>query len=105
MFSQVSLCPRGVSAFGPRDVRRHPPWADTPPRQTPPRQTPPPRLTPPAQCMPGYGQQPGSMHPTGMHSCYDLFLQGRGGGRLRPSLFPLSTFEFQGYFLIAEDRT
>ena len=22
----------------------------------------------------------GGTHPTGMHSCYDLFLQGRGGG-------------------------
>ena len=65
---------------------RHPPgqtlltpWVDTP-RQTPPladnplRHFPPfpghARIhKPPGQCMLGYGQQAGSMHPTGMHSC------------------------------------
>ena len=55
------------------------------PGQTPPRQTPPGRhplgQTPPCpvhagihthtlvECMLGYGQQAGSTHPTGMHSC------------------------------------
>ena len=74
------------------------PWADTTPRQTPlgrhplgrhtplgrhplgrhPHgQTPPwadilPGQTPPAQCILGYGQQAGSTHPTGMHSCFKL---------------------------------
>ena len=28
---------------------------------------------PPVQCMLGYGQQAGSMHPTGMHSCSEFF--------------------------------
>ena len=50
MFSQVSVCPQGVCA--PLHVGRHPP-AD-----------------PPVQCMLGYGQQAGSTHPTGMHSCF-----------------------------------
>ena len=95
MFSQVSVCPQGVSASGPgRGVStpgplgRHPP-GQTPPWQTP-RQTPPWTDTPslpsacwdtppcpvhagihtlPAQCMLGYGQQVGGTHPTGMHSC------------------------------------
>ena len=45
---------------------RHPlggthPWSDTPPGQTPPSTT-------------GYSQQLGCMHPTGMHSCVDMFL-------------------------------
>ena len=55
----------------------------SPPRQTPPQQTPlgrhpqadtpllgrhPLGQTPPGQTM-GYGQQAGSTHPTGMHSC------------------------------------
>ena len=39
MFSQVSVCPQGGVCHTP------------------------------AQCMLGYGQQGGSTHPTGMHSC------------------------------------
>ena len=45
----------------------HTPRPDTPQADTP-RQTPPLADTP-AQCMLGYGQQAGSTHPTGMHSC------------------------------------
>ena len=41
-----------------------------------PRPTPsgrhPPGQTPPAQCILGYGQQAGSTHPTGLHSCFNL---------------------------------
>ena len=59
-----------------------PPWADTPPTAEPlwvdtiPGQTPtlgrPP--LPPVQCMLGYGQQAGGTHPTGMHTCFMIFL-------------------------------
>ena len=85
-------CMLGYTPLGPEADT---PQADTP-RQTPPRQTPPhpvhagihppaqcmlgytPPLpsaycdthTPPVQCMLGYGQQAGSTHPTGMHSCF-----------------------------------
>ena len=54
MFSQMCICPQGVST-----------WAGTPPPQagTPPAGTPPP------QRMLGYSQQAGGTHPTGMHSC------------------------------------
>ena len=61
IISQVSVCPLGVSAFGPRKGVCHThPWADTPPRL--------PSACwihiPPAQCMLGYGQQAGGTHPT-----------------------------------------
>ena len=56
--------------------RQTPPWSDTfqadtlrqtlPYEQTPPRQTPPPAPTT------GYGQQAGSTHLTGMHTCCHL---------------------------------
>ena len=58
MFSQVSVCPSGVSA--PLHAGIHTHRADTPPPQPD---------TPPARCMLGYGQQAGGTHPTGMHSC------------------------------------
>ena len=78
-------CPsvfRGVCLIACWDA---PPQADTslgrhPPGQTPPRQTPPwadtPQLGrhPPAQCMLGYSQQAGGTHPTGMQSCFVLYL-------------------------------
>ena len=82
MFSHVSVCPQGVSAFGPGGVsatppRQTPPWTDTPLADTPsgrhrlwadtpqadtssrhPKADPPvrhpPRQTPPAQCMLGH---------------------------------------------------
>ena len=55
MFSQVSVCPRGVYASGPRgQVWQTSPW------QTPPRVD---------------GQQAGGTHPTGMRSCLTLYLQ------------------------------
>ena len=74
-----------------------PPQAGTPLRQVPsPRQVhPPDRYTPqagtspgqvhPTQCMLGYGQQAGGTHPTGMHSCFFLFIArklGKGRGSL-----------------------
>ena len=64
MFSQVSVCPRGVSA--PLHAGIHP-WPDTPPGKTS-------LGRPPMQCMLGYGQQAGGTHPTGMHSCCCLFI-------------------------------
>ena len=66
MFSQVSVCPQGglrhcmLEYTHPRQtlpLGRHSPWAD-----------------PPAQCMLGYGQQAGSTHPIGMHSCFFCIL-------------------------------
>ena len=51
MFSQVSVCLRGVS--------------DTHPQAH----------TPIGQCMLGFSQQAGGMHPTGMHSCF--YMQSR----------------------------
>ena len=64
-------------ASTPRQVH-HPwagtshPWAGTPPpfRYTPSGYTPPGRYTPPGTVHAGrYGQQAGSTHPTGIHSC------------------------------------
>ena len=74
MFSQVSVCPLGVSATRTTTpTGQTPPWAETPPRHTLSQaDTPWPvhaGIHPPAQCMLGYGQQAGGMHPTGMHSC------------------------------------
>ena len=43
--------------------RYTPAWSDTPASECWDTNT------PPAQCMLGYGQQAGSTHPTGMHSC------------------------------------
>ena len=93
MFSQVSVCPQGVSAslhagiqpplgrhsswvdntpgqthlLGRQPMGRHPSWADT---------------SPPVQCMVGYGQQAGGTHPTGMHSCprimFTFFVNSKG---------------------------
>ena len=69
MFSQVLFVHREVCL-----------WSQTPPGQThPPGQCmlgythPCPIHTPPAQCMLEYGQQVGSTHPTGMHSCFFIF--------------------------------
>ena len=66
MFSQVSVCPRGVCPIACWDTH-HPGQTPTPhlPGQTHP---------PTAQCMLGYGQQAGGTHPTGMHSCSSIFL-------------------------------
>ena len=59
---------RGSTWAGTAPGQVHP-WADTSPWAG----TPPGRYTPqadtPHQCMLGYGQQTGSTHPTGMHSC------------------------------------
>ena len=44
-----------------------PPWAGTPEAGTP-------WQVHPQQCMLGYDQQAGSTHPTGMHSCWSIFL-------------------------------
>ena len=66
MYSQLSVCPRGVSASGPGV----PPGQTLPGQTTPWGDTPPlPRAdTSPAQCMLPDGQQAGSTYPTGMHS-------------------------------------
>ena len=71
MFLHVSVCPQG----GGGSASVHAGIADSPTgsRHPPPEQTPPPPLEgrhpSPAQCMLGYGQQAGSTHPTGMHTC------------------------------------
>ena len=84
MFSQVSVCPQEmcIPACNGADTPwagtlpgRYTPWSDTPRQVQPPgRYTPwqvhPQQIHPPAQCMLGYGTQAGSMHPTGMHSCF-----------------------------------
>ena len=54
---------------GQTPLHRHPPGQTPPHADTPPEQTPPGQTSPPAQYILGYGQQAGSMHPTGMHSC------------------------------------
>ena len=57
---------------------RHPPlWADTHPTgQIPtPLSRHPAGRNPSAQCMLGYGQQWGRTHPTGMHSCSNIFTE------------------------------
>ena len=94
MFLHVSVCPQGeylgryTPWAGTPWAGIHPPGQVHPPGRYPPGQvhTPPPRARyipragtplgryisrPPAmhQCMLGYGQQAGSTHPTGMHSC------------------------------------
>ena len=85
--------PPGQKSPRQKPPRHTLPWADIPPGQTPPGRHPPmpsafwdtPHpvhagihpatqcmlgYTPPAQRMLGYGQQAGSTHPTGMHSCF-----------------------------------
>ena len=71
----------------PRDQRQTPPWADTPRANSPPLgghppgtrgrpptgRHPPGQTRPSAQCTLGYGHQAGFTHPTGMHSCPDIF--------------------------------
>ena len=62
-----------LGRYTPRQV--HPPPAGAPPSgRYPPLQVDP-AGTPPQQCMLGYGQQAGGTHPTGMHSCFKLFLR------------------------------
>ena len=57
-----------------------PPRQVHPPGQVPPRQVHPlPRQVHPHQCMLGYGQQAGSTHPTGMHSCLLMTLKKNPG--------------------------
>ena len=87
MFSQVSVCPQGgVSqhAMGQTPplgrhlpMGRHPPGADTSPWADTPllgRHHPFWADTPSAYWN-TYGQQAGSMHPTGMHSCFLVNIQ------------------------------
>ena len=98
MFSQVSVCPQGVSAplhagiHTSRGIRgRQPPAADTPLGADPPaadipfeqipqEQTSPLKQTPrsrhPLRTVHAgrYGQQAGGTHPTGMHTCFHLKL-------------------------------
>ena len=79
---------------------RHSPWEETPPWSTPPpKQTPPPEQTPPPpgadttweQTPPGaehagrYGQHAGGTHPTGMQSCFMIFIHFKG-------IFQVKTF-------------
>ena len=72
MFSQVSVCPWGVSA--PLHAGIHTPLR-TKGRQPPPRRADNPLdRHPPAQDMLGYGQREGGMHPTGMHSCFFIVI-------------------------------
>ena len=56
---------------------RYTPQATPPPSSytSPPQAGTPPGQVPPWQCMLGYGQQAGSKHPTGMHSCFTIGLQ------------------------------
>ena len=58
--SHLSVCPQGGVC--------HTLQADTLPGQTPPPGDISPRQTAPGR-PPGYGQQAGGTHPTGMHSC------------------------------------
>ena len=62
--------PTGVPPPGPG---RTPPSKQNPPPASPPRpgRTPP----PPGKHTPAYGQREAGTHPTGMHSCYYVFLQ------------------------------
>ena len=46
-----------------------PPRADTPQEQTTPRE----QTPPPGKQTPAYGQRAASTHPTGMHSCFNMF--------------------------------
>ena len=66
MFSQVSVCPRGMSAQLFAGI--HPPGTRG---RHPPGRHPLSGQTPPVQCTLGYGQQAGSMHPTRMRSCFE----------------------------------
>ena len=67
--------PAGTPPGQVHSLGRLPPGRYTPSRYIPPAGTPlgrytlPGRCTPLCQCMLGYGQQAGSTHPTGMHSC------------------------------------
>ena len=69
-FAKVIFLQLSVS----HSVHRGSTWAGTPPGQVhPPQQVHPPPLagTPPGAVHAGrYGQQVGSTHPTGMHSCF-----------------------------------
>ena len=65
--------PPGRPHLGRPPPGRQPPWADTPQADTSTRPDTPHGQTPPVQCMLGYGQQAGSMHPTGMQSCLIIY--------------------------------
>ena len=55
--------------------RSRPPWDQLPPGADPLWDQPPPRdQTPPVKQTPVYGQRAAGTHPTGMHSCFLLFL-------------------------------
>ena len=79
-----------------------PPWAGTPPQVHPQAGTPPGTDTPPGrytpeQCMLGYGQQAGSTHPTGIHSCFSLisYFKGQKFEILNPDNEDLHFFTLQ----------
>ena len=57
-----------------------PHWDQTRPPWTRHTTPPPPGGEPPSKQTPAYSQRAAGTHPTGMQSCYDLFLQGWGGG-------------------------
>ena len=80
----VILFTGGVSAAGgcgiPACTEADTPWSRHPPEQTPPRadtppgaDTPPRADTPPGKQSPAYGQRAAGSHPTGMHSCLNMF--------------------------------
>ena len=74
MFSQVSVCSQwsllshNVIGRQPR-LRRQLPSEGTQKGRTPSRQTPHPHTPQDTDTARGYGQQAGSTHPTGMHTC------------------------------------
>ena len=55
-------------------ISRHPPGADTPLEQTPPGADPPWSRHPPRKQTATYGQRAAGTHPTGMHSCWLVYL-------------------------------
>ena len=67
MFSQVCLSMGGGAVCPIACWDAHPPfWVGTPRADTSP-----------GQCMLEYDQQAGGTHPTGMQSCWDIFLRGK----------------------------
>ena len=73
MFSQVSVCLPGVSTplhAGIHPPGRYPPLAHNPQAHISPGHKPPGQTPPGEQFMLRYGQQAGSTHLIGMHSCF-----------------------------------
>ena len=87
MFLHPSLCSQEGCVCPIACWDTQPPAADTPLRKHPHRQTPPGqthplgrhptrRTPPPADSnTTGYGQQAGGTHPTGMHTCFKVYLR------------------------------